>query len=215
MKIVLLVLSFSFSLLSAGQVKIVNESLSDSTVDYFYIGVDNKVSISGIPADGQKFSVMATGATQMRIATGGYIIRVNSVTDSCRLIISADGKIIATRIYKVRILPPPIAVIGTLNTRDTVTVEELLADTRLKVELPGCYFKHDMQVTDYMFVISKAKVMEDIYQKPSHGHQLSSWERDQILNCKPGAQIVVDKIILNNRKTGNYSLPPIILTIKE
>ncbi len=213
MKIVLLVLSFSFSLLAAGQVKIVNESLSDSTVDYFYIGVDNKVSISGIPADEQKFSVMVTGATLRRIAAGVYIIRVSSVTDSCRLIISADGKLIATRIYKVRALPPPIALIGTLNSRDTVTVEELLADTRLKVELPGCYFKHDLQVTDYIFLISKGRT-ENIYQYPSHSRQLSSSERLRIMNCEPGALITIVNIRSNNSATSKADLPPILILIK-
>lgn len=216
MKIILIAISFFFSLRSAGQVKIVNESLTDSTVDYFYIGVENKISISGISSSNYKINISSLYATLTKIAADEYIVRVNSPTDSCQLSILADGKIIFARYYKVRVLPDQIITLGSFNNRDrdTATIEEILADSKLRVELPGCYFKHNVKVAAYYSTIGTEQT-ETVHLKPTPGDQLTSWERNRILRCSPGDMIILSNFILNNKISGDYTIPPIILRVKN
>ncbi len=213
MRIKLLALSFCFSLSAVGQVTIFNESLSDSTVNYFYIGVLNQVKISGISKAERTVTIAGAGATIQWIGFDNYMVNVFSLTDDCMLSVYRKNKLVATKIYKVRNLPLPEARIGQIKNGDKVTKQELLADTKVNIVLPGCYLKHNLKILSYQLTIGTERI-DDIFTKANTSDQFSGTQRDHIRRCYPGDRVIMDNIkTTSNHFTDGY-LKPVIVTIK-
>jgi hypothetical protein len=58
MRYIFILISLFFSLISNGQVDIINRSLTDSSLDYLYIGVDNRIAVNG-SSDNYKWLLQA------------------------------------------------------------------------------------------------------------------------------------------------------------
>jgi hypothetical protein len=214
MQIKLLLVSVCFSLSSFGQVSIFNESLTDSTVDYFYIGVLNQVRISGIPKAERTITIAGTGATIQSIGFDNYAVSVNAVTDDCILSVYRKNKLVATRIYKVRTVPPPEARIGQVKNGDKVTREELLSNTKVNIVFPGCYLKLDLKVLSYQLIIGVERD-NDIFIRTNTTDQFSNAQRDFIRRCNPGDRIIMDNIIAVSNNMDNIYLKSVMVTIKK
>lgn len=76
------------------QISIINRSLTDTTQNIFYLGVDNIITISGKQYDPvkQHTVIMGGGGTLHKMEKGVYAVRVQEETDNCQVWITENNK---------------------------------------------------------------------------------------------------------------------------
>lgn len=151
MQIFLLISFVVCSVASKAQVQVYNRSLTDSTLPYFYIGVDNEIRIDwkNKLSPNHSISVQNGGSDIMQISGNRYIVRVNAVTDECKVVIrDKSRKVILEKIYKVRTIPEPTPTLAGL--RDTsVSLKRILLNPYLKVVYPNCFIKINYSILSF------------------------------------------------------------------
>lgn len=152
-----IIFSFLFFIVikSSAQVNIICPKLTDSSLNYFYIGVDNAMEIVGGKIQNIHASISGGGAMMTTTSPGRYIVRVNSETDDCRVSLTGiDGKMILSKTFKVRTIPDPVTTLaGQKDT--TLSKNRILLNPFLLVVLPGCYMKNYFSITSFQFTLSK------------------------------------------------------------
>lgn len=98
------------------QVAAPSVSVSPTKMNVFYIGVDNPVDITaaGVPADKVSASLSGRGSISPR-GSGKYNVRVKGGTE-VTVRVTADGKSLGSKKFRVKRVPDPVAVIGTNKT---------------------------------------------------------------------------------------------------
>ncbi|MCD4792005.1 MAG: gliding motility protein GldM [Bacteroidales bacterium] len=101
--------SFPFS--TEYQVAAPSVSVSPTKMNVFYIGVDNPVEITaaGTPAD--KVSASIRNGSIRKIGGSNYIVRVRSAGKT-RVNVSANGRSLGSKEFRVKTLPSPVTTIG-------------------------------------------------------------------------------------------------------
>ncbi|MEA2043605.1 MAG: gliding motility protein GldM [Bacteroidota bacterium] len=104
-----------FKYKSEYQVVVPSVSVSPTKMNVFYVGVDNPVDITaaGVPADKLQATI-SNGS--IRRSGSGYVVRVRQFVDAV-VRVTADGRSLGSKRFRVRKVPDPSAVIGT-NTRN-------------------------------------------------------------------------------------------------
>ena len=125
--IIIFLLIISSSLRS--QIIISNVSLTDTTQNIFYIGVENVLKISGKEYRPLSQSVAIKGGDVELIprGIGTYILKVQKETDSCQMWIGTNKKIIFKKNFICRKVGDIVVRYGGLND-PIATVNQLLAN---------------------------------------------------------------------------------------
>lgn len=86
-------------------------AVSPTKMNVFYIGVKNPVDISaaGIKTKDLKVRISGGGGTISKVANGKYMVEVTETTRDCRLTISDGKDFSATKKFRVKRIPTPIA----------------------------------------------------------------------------------------------------------
>lgn len=152
MRIFLTVLLFPlFTNYSSSQVQVINRSLTDSTLNYFYIGEDNALEVkwNGVNPATAGVAISDGGSTITRIDKDRYIVRVTTTTDSCHLRFYQNGnKMLVDRYYKCRYINPIVARLGDI-TDSIITVREILINSFVRAISPDCFYKIRFWITSF------------------------------------------------------------------
>ena len=129
------------------QVNIINRSLTDTSLAYAYVGVDNAIELTGYKVN-NSILISITRGTIMNLGQNRYVLRI-SIPGECVLTFTDKGKVIAKRTFKVdELAEPRIRLAG---VRDSVaSVNQILVNPFLIIEIPGSYLKHRLVVTRFM-----------------------------------------------------------------
>jgi hypothetical protein len=193
MKLFFICVLATFSAIVNGQISISNLSLTDSTLPYFYIGVDNYIRISGkeFKEANSAIRVSGGGASILKESANRFIIRVNAITDDCRVwITNENGTTIAKKTFKVRIIPEAFA---TLNGKknDTVSKKEILLSPFLKMIIPNCFLKLNYQITSFSVTLVSNG---DHILIATKGNTLSLEQKKAIEKLQPSDTILFKEI---------------------
>jgi GldM C-terminal domain len=143
---------FLFSVFSSvcyGQINIINQSLTESSINIFYIGIENVIKLKGVKNESYYNIVIKGGGSQIRKENKSYIVSVNSVVDSCILsVYNQKGKNVFERWYKTRIIPNPVATLAGLKDT-TININRLLVNPFIYVVFPGCYLRHQFKIISF------------------------------------------------------------------
>ena len=214
--IILLLISFS----ADSQITISNHSLTDTTQNIFYIGVDNFIKISGeqyIPA---KHSLLIKGG-RARISglNRSYIIKVEEETDSCQMWIGTNKKIIFKKNFICRKIGDPVVKYGglndsimTYNKSVKATIDQLLENSFLYIDFPGSYYKHNYQILSFATLMLSDKT--DSLSVSGDGNMLSTKQKEMIKKLQPGDAIVFEDIYCLGPDKRRRKLTPFIIEIK-
>ena len=185
-------ISFSlFTILSVtvySQINIINESLTDSSKNIFYIGVDNRISIIGL-AD-NTIAITGGGGAIYKTGKGQYVVRVSTPTDDCKIILINGTKNIFRKSYKVRTIGELVATLS--GIRDTtVSRNRVLLNPFLSIVIPNCFYQHNLQVVSFSAIFINNR---DSITTMANGNLLSQEQINLVKEASPGSNIYFDNI---------------------
>ncbi len=189
-----LIITFLFivTVKTSAQVNIICPKLTDSTLNYFYIGVDNPIEIAGIKDPGNYAVTISGGrATMTRASTGKYIVRASSETKNCQVQLIKNNKTVFKKDFIVSMIPDPAA--GLAGYYDTaMSRNAILLNPFLTVFLPNCYIKNYMiKVTSFQVTLIENN---DSLSSTIRGAALGGYELDLIKKAGPGSKLLFDEI---------------------
>lgn len=97
------------------QVAVPSVSVSPDKMNVFYIGVDNPVTVTaaGTPAD--QIRAVVSGGSMRSNGNSHYIVRVKK-PGKTRVTVSANGRTLGSKEFRVKTLPDPITTLGAKGT---------------------------------------------------------------------------------------------------
>ncbi|MEI9943264.1 MAG: hypothetical protein WDN26_03510 [Chitinophagaceae bacterium] len=151
MKYIFVLIFVIINSMCSGQVKIINQSLTDTSVNIFYTGVDNRIMLKAKNPNEYSVAIVGAGGMLSKISATEYLVRISKI-DSCKLIIKKNNKEVLVKNYTIGILPDRVATISGL--RDTsIKLSRLLLNPLITVTLPRCYFRHGMHIMGFQATI--------------------------------------------------------------
>jgi len=188
-------------------------SIALDDMNVLYIGIDNKVSISASGAGDDKIqpTMVGGGGSLKKLGGGHYIVRVNTVTDDCKLTVVVDGKVVGASVFRVRTIPRPVATVGGAESGDNMTVGQFRAQTGV-----GAYIKDfplNLRYSVVSFTLTADNAEGDIEEAPCTGNLWSPKAATMIKNLAPGRTVTVDDIRAVGPDGRTQKLPSLVYYI--
>jgi hypothetical protein len=195
MKFIINLLLLVIALKTAAQPNIICPKLTDSTLNYFYIGVDNPIEIIGNKkTDNYTLAISGGGAVITKISANHYMVKVNTQTDDCRIVIMGNnGKIILKKDFKVRVIYEPVAILSGIMDLN-VSRNRILLNPFLTVMIRNCYFKIPYQIISFTAIFINGS---DSIPTIANGNILSQEQTGLVRNAEIGSKIYFDNIRAN------------------
>ena len=195
------------------QVSISNLSLTDTSQNIFYIGVENVIKISGKQYDPaiHKLAIMGGGGTLLKKEKGVYIVRVQDETHDCNISIRVNNKGVSKHHFRVRKIGDIVARYGGLKD-STATVNYLLANPFIYVDIPGSYYKHNINITSFSATFIGGDF--DSLVTVSTGTRLTTQQIEIIKKLKSGNKIYFNNIYAVGPDSRRRKLSPFTIIIK-
>lgn len=213
MRIILTITALLFSVAGNTQPRVYNRSLTDSTLPYLYIGVDNAIEIDwkGLKPEEHRISISGGGASITTHSPNKHVVRAITKTDECIISISnKKGKVVLKNIYKVRELEYSQLSLGGIQSGSITTKEKILANPFLSLECKGCYYRHGFQIVSFVLTVD---VNEHIEEAPGTGNQLSERQITMVKNA--GELLTIDNIRATGPDGKSRKLPSLVFYIKK
>ena len=191
-----------------------NASIALDKMNVLYIGVDNPVSIaaSGGGDDKVQVAISGGGGSINKVGAGKYTVRVNSVTDDCKITVSVDGKVAGASMFRVRTIPDPVATIGGYASGENVPAGGFKSQAGV-----GAYIKDfplDLKYTVSSFSITGDTEDGDLVEAACTGNTWNPQARALISRLKPGATVTIDNIRAMGPDGRSRKLPSLVYYIK-
>ena len=208
---------FSFLIIlclqTEAQIQVYNRSLKDSTLPYFYIGVDNALEIDwkGLKPEEHSISISGGGGSITKYSESRFVVRTTTVTDECYIRISnKKGKILFKQPYNVRAIEYSQLSLGGIESGITTTKEKILSNPFLVIDCKGCYYKLRIQIVSFVLTVD---INEHIAEAPGTGNQLT--EKQIELIKKADDLLTIDNIRAVSPDGRNVKLPSLVIYIKK
>ncbi len=140
-KIKILITLLILTISTQAQLDIVNKSLTDSSLNYIFINLENKIEIIGIERD-STVELTSNNPNNKIIKKSYnsyvcYFSKTNKEEDTLEIQVNSRGKIIYRKTYKIKELKEIESQIGNI-TKTEVKIEEILLLPKIKLNT-GCY----------------------------------------------------------------------------
>jgi hypothetical protein len=213
MKLIGLSLFTILSVAAYSQIKIINESLTDTTKNIFYIGVDNKISITGkdYHEATNVVRISGGGASISKESANMYIVRATTVTDQCKIWITSNkGEKISEKLFSVKPLLYPEAQLGLFRNSEEASSNEILLNPFVNISSPGCYFEYNIQIVSFDLTVA---IKDSVIDASTTGNQLSAKQTELIRNADKGLLTVENiRALFPDGKTRKF--PSLIIYLK-
>jgi hypothetical protein len=220
MKIIVIMTCLLISINSNCQEVIFNNSLTDTSKSIVYEGVANEmIFIRGLDFSASRFYISFQNVISSK-PTGAYTYALIPMknADSCiaMYVVPSRGKdsVVLRKAFKVLSLPKPSVQLGKFVGAVEATVGEILSNTTVSINLPGCYYKHSFEPVHYFFRIEN-DYTNYTYRKKNLTNQLTKDQLELIKNCSRGTSIIVDAVKYKSKKDGEGDALSLHITVKE
>jgi hypothetical protein len=176
------------------QIIISNLSLADTTKNIFYLGVENKIHITGKdydPVNG-KLAVSGGACILKKIEKGSYVLLCGAETDDCMMWYSEKGQLVFKQKFICRTINSEVTVKYGGIKDSIASVNQLLANPFLYIDLPGSYYKHNYYITSFNAIFISQDL--DSLKTNSLGSLLTNEQKEIIKKLKPRDKIFFDEI---------------------
>jgi hypothetical protein len=190
-------------------------AIAPNKMNVLYIGVDNPVSIAayGTTDDKVAVSINGGGGAVSRVSAGNYVVRVNQITDDCTIEVNADGKLVGSSKFRVRVLPSPMATIGGFLSGNIITADAFKNQAGIGVYVKDSPFELKYEIVSYTFTIDTDK--GDIVAATNNNASFSQRTRQIIEEyVKPGKTLTIDNILASGPDGKTRKLPALVYYIK-
>lgn len=193
-----------------------NASIALDKMNVLYIGVDNPVTIAASGGGDDKVTVSVSGGgappTPQKVGPGKYIVRVNSITDDCKITVSVDGKVAGVSQFRVRTIPRPIAIVGSYESGSNVPAGAFKAQAGVGAGIKDFPFELQYKVT--RFTLSADTDDGYIDDAACTGNTWSAEARRILNNLRAGKTVTIDDIYATGPDGKNQKLPSLVYYIK-
>lgn len=210
MKQILLYISIIFSISSYGQIEIINQSLTDSSLNLLYIGVENYIEIKS-QKKLKEVQLTIAGATGnlTKIGDEKFVVRVNSA-DSCTLNILQSGKLLKKKLYQIKTIPDPIATLNGIKDT-TISKSKFLVNPILSIVFPNCYYRSNLQIISFQATFIESGDSTFTF---AHNNYLSEEQIKLAKQLSPGSKVYFDGIRARGPDSRTSALKPFWIKIK-
>jgi hypothetical protein len=210
MKINLSLICLFLGLFSFGQVSITNERLTDSTLNIFYIGVDNPIKLTSKKPDHlYRVIIQGSGSAITRVGPHSFIVRATTI-GTCKVTVMEGSKQVLAKEYKVDTLGPAFASLnGFYNT--TITKSKLLLNPFLKIVSPGSYYELNYKIVSFSIAFIKNG---DSTVRTQRGHIFSKEQFEQSQQVKSGDELWIHDISVNDPDSRTTPMPSFRIKIE-
>jgi hypothetical protein len=133
-----------------GQVKIENYSLQKSDTNILYIGIENKIHISGLNSFSNT-KILLNGRYYSADKSGIFYVHSSSIGTSLIQVL-LNSKVIASKTFHSKRINEPIVLLG--NFRDTsLSKSEIKNYNILRVLIPDCLLDVKLPVINYQIML--------------------------------------------------------------
>ncbi|HEU0111186.1 MAG TPA: gliding motility protein GldM [Flavisolibacter sp.] len=192
-----------------------NASIALDKMNVLYIGVDNPVTIaaSGGGDDKVQPNISGGGGSITRVGAGKYIVRVNSVTDDCKITVNVDGKVAGVSQFRVRTIPDPVATVGGYASGDNINAGAFKAQAGVGAYIKDFPFDLKYSVTSFSITVDNDE--GDVETADCTGNTWNS-RAQGIINrlIKPGRLVTLDGIRATGPDGRSRKLPSLVYYIK-
>lgn len=197
-------------IIMVGQVEITNASLSKPNLKLLYIGIDNKIEISGLKTMVNLNLIASQGSAKGNEA-GVFYVKASSITpDTLKLY--QNNKLILTEIYEVRKIGEIVPRFG--NLKDTIaSVRQILRNTTLYAVIPECYIIPLFQIRSFNVTIWRAHGQILLPTESNRGPFLSPVQIRMIKELRKGDKIMFTRIELTCPDCTGRLIKPLTITV--
>lgn len=148
MKYIFILISLLFTTVCDGQINIINQSLTDSSLNILYIGVDNRIKVAGYN-DTYSLTITGAGGTFFKIEKNKYVVTVRSPTKLCEIMLLKGNKNVFKKTFRTEyIKSEPLATLA--GFKDTaIKASRILLNPFISVIQPGCYYNNGNRVISF------------------------------------------------------------------
>lgn len=182
-------------------------SISADKMNVLYIGVQNPISITAAGVPAEKVAASITGGSIAKQAAGKFLVTC-SQPGRANIVVSADGKNLSTKEFRVKFIPDPVLKVG-MNKSGYMKASEFKVQGGLRADLENFEFegvKYD--VVGYRIGIdAKGK---DYAEGDANSAYFPSTIQASVRSLKPGDQVYFDNVKVKGpdgrvRDMGNIS----------
>ena len=202
----MLVLLFSYA--AKAQPDILNISLTDSTKNILFVGVDNRLLLKNISLTQGSLSIR-NGVLVTKLAKE-FVARVNSDSTKAVITFTKKNKVVFSKEFEIASIPDPVARLGYIPD-SIASIGQILANPYLTSGC-NCYLNYPVYIISFKLSINK--VQGDEYGGFATGNKLTGEQIKQIRECSSGDKLVFTDIRALGPDSRTRKLPDFTITIK-
>lgn len=184
-------------------------TVTPTKMNVFYIGVDNPVVASAAGVSASKLNVSMTNGS-MTGSGGNYNVRVTSQGEAL-VTISADGKSYGKFPFRVKMIPDPIASVGSLEGNGNMSAGELRVQRGVIAKLKNFDFDAKFDVLSYDMVFAARR--QDLAISKGNGPLFNQQMMGYLGQAKPGDLIYVENLKVKGPDGTVRSIPGITIKV--
>ena len=174
----------------SAQIRFQNLLLQNPDSNIIYVGLDNKIKITGIKSFSNA-KLVAVGMIISSPKNGTFILRATT-TGISSLTLYDGSRLVATKQYNVNRIPEPIVGLGAFRDT-TLSISQIMENRKLVSIIPNCIALLKYPVVKFSNTIVSQK--DTLYSDfRSSGDSLSEGLIKIISNLKTGDKIIFESI---------------------
>ena len=183
-------------------------TVSATKMNVFYIGVDNPIEVSAAGVRGQDLNVSVSGGN-VSGSGGKYDVRV-SHQGNTTVNVSAKGKNLTSKTFRVKMIPDPVAKVGNKNG-GRMNAAEMRVQNGLSAILENFDFDARFSVISYQvtFVPRRQDPVSAVCNGAYFNSQVKSFQSEM----KPGDMVYFEEIRVKGPDGTTRRIPGIVFTL--
>lgn len=185
-------------------------TVSPTKMNVFYIGVDNPIEVSAAGVRGQDMNVSISGGGGRITGSGGkYNVNVSSA-GTATVNVSAKGKSLTSKEFRVKMIPDPVAKVGGKDG-GRMNAAEMRVQNGLSAVLENFDFDARFTVVSYQvtFVPRRQDPVSAVCNGPYFSTQVKSFQSDM----KPGDMVYFEEVRVQGPDGTTRRIPGVVFTL--
>ena len=176
------------------QVAVPSVSVSPDKMNVFYIGVDNPVTVTaaGTPAD--QIHAGVAGGSMISKGNSHYIVRVKK-PGKTRVTVSANGRSLGSKEFRVKTLPDPITTLGAKGTSyykgGLCPKSTLLALSGINATMENFDFELRYRITQFIVTCNIGGFDESA---KSNGRKFTPQQKSIIRKARSKSRVIIEAV---------------------
>ncbi len=183
-------------------------TVSPTKMNVFYIGVDNPIEVSAAGVRGQDMNVSVAGGN-ISGSGGSYVVRVSTAGEAT-VNVSAKGKSLTSKKFRVKMIPDPVAKVGGKNG-GRMNAAEMRVQNGLAAVLENFDFDARFEVISYQvtYVPRRQDPVSAVCNGAYFNSQVQSFQKDM----KPGDMVYFEEVRVKGPDGTTRRIPGIVFTL--